>query len=364
MLRYTLTITLFLPLLTFSQDYSTFEFYHYDAAFNHTIFNGDYKMEEKVRDENVQKMTKAFHYKGKTNRTEYTFNDHHRISAIEYSNGGYYQYNYLNDTVLSEVEINGKKGVRHFNLEYNNGRLINTKETFNNELVSLKSQHFDQSGRVIHTTLNYPKKRKSVSIFRVFEGDQLKQIQHYKNGKVVRFLDYSCKPQGEEMKSAVTAQVCEYQEEANDGSFIKYTRDERKTGVYLVKKFYTSDATLYQVESFMNDTVLISRQEIDGYNNTLAYFKKDGSIRSKTVKSEEENVFKSTTFNSKGKVVKFEEIEYNANRQILSKKNSSNGKSRKTYSSEYTYNSDGLLVNEKRFKGDKLLWESEYEYVK
>jgi len=350
------------PFITFAQHYTPWEFHYYDLTFKSTIYNGDYLLDQAVLDTDANQIIRTVKTGRKSYQTTFFLNDKHRVQRIEHPNG-VTQYSYEKDTLLRAVQIEGKKGVRYFNMEYREGQRVLTQEFYKNELVSLRTNNFDSDGRLIHASLDYPKKRKSTSIFREYAGDELKRTQHYKNGKVIRVLDYTCKPEGENQAVAATSTVCNYREESNDGSFIVYTKNERKKGVILIKQYYSADSTLFRVETLKNDSVVLSRQDIDGYNNTLVYYKEDGSVRSKRVKTFENNINTSLTYNARGKITRMEEIVLGENNQILERKSSHNGSKRQLYTSQYTYDSEDRLISEKRLKRDKLLWEKEYSYV-
>jgi len=307
--------------------------------------------------------TTAHREKGKVVTQKTFFDKNGMIEKVE-KKGDTTYYSYLKDTILSTVLTHGKDVVE-IKYSYLHGKRI-SKETYKNgELISLFLTHYTEDDRISFSSLQNGRKLKNNYLLKYYyENENLTAQNFYIKGKLNRKWDYSCSEKGKEIKKT-TVQFCEYEEENNDGSYIKYNRRQKGAFIHLNKRYYTKDSILFKTEDVgANGKVFRKTMHYRDSSTIESLDKKSRVYRSRKV-----------YYNKERKVLKSIEKSFSANKllrltvrvfddkQRLIKWTTTHGrKQNKEYTYTKTYDSKGLIRSHKSAHKEKTNVFLAYDY--
>ena len=255
-----LLLLIIFPSVLFSQNHQgEYQMYRYEENTNYKqlpqyeLYKKDFIMKNKIHS-----VTETFTLNDTTFIRKVVFNENGLVERIK-EKDGIVSYEYVNDSLLKKITVEGKDK-KEIKYTYRKGKVI-AKEIFKNgELTSVFLTQYNDDDRVSFTSLQNGKKLKKNYLLRYYyEGDDLRSQSFYAKGKLTRKWDYSCSEEGKEVEKAFTSQFCEYSEESNDGSYIKYERRQYGERVFLYKRYYTKDSVLYKYEDVNEDGTIYSK---------------------------------------------------------------------------------------------------------
>lgn len=341
-----LTILLaILPLFNFAQkeknDYNLFQLKRLEISKYEDPLVYESWMFNTIKGKDVHAFTKVvqFKKKGKTYQTRYELNEAQRTTRIQFNDGQEMNFTYLDDTLVTSIKRQQKK--KHFNTSYfynTKGNLILRESFLDDQLKSRTIMQYNNNGDVLYSSLETPSKHKNYTMKYEYNEDKLVHQRYMKNEKVIKEWDYSCKPEGEEIKQENLSNICIYFEESNDGSYIVYNRKMNAKHTFLTKSYYNADSTWYKTESFGDNDVLL------------------------TLSEKNENQYRYTRYSEKGKLEYDNTTNYNDKGQVVSIVTVRKGKPKKTTTLEATYDENGFLTKETSTYHNKIQRQTSYEY--
>jgi len=271
-------------------------------------------------------------------------------------------YSYLNDTLLKSINIKGKKK-KVVNYSYLHGKQIAKEIITDGELTSLFLTQYNGEDKISFTSLQNGKKLKDNYLLKYYyENGELRSQKFYKKGKYFRTWDYSCSPEGKEVKNESTFQFCEYSEENKDGSYIEYERRQYGSAVYLHKRYYSKDSILYKYEDVNEDGKIYRRSTYEKDSVVELTFDKKNRVSNSTVwQLGETGKAKRVTVKryNRSKLKQTRSTFYNEQHQ---KEKIINQFSRKKYINTYQYNEIGLITEKKNERDGKITSRFTYDY--
>ena len=287
----------------------------------------------------IKSVTLKRNYKGKSsyNKT-FHLNDLGRITQIIHPKVTV-EYTYVNDSLISSTRVIGKKSSLT-NFEYQNGK-ITGKEYFEKErLTSRLVVKYNEDESVNFSLLQKGRKlRNSYSMYYTYQDSKLENQRFMKNAKILKELDYKCKPEGEEVQAKNKSNVCKYVEENNDGSYIEYLRRMENNSTLLYKYYYTKDSVNYRSECFDEDEKMKWSNEIKPDSSVFIAYDKKGVV-DHTIK---------TRYDDQHRMVE-REYSYDVKGKRIGKRN-------------YAYNDNGTMSNTQYYFKGKLIHAKDYEYA-
>lgn len=283
---------------------------------------------------NAKSITKTTIYKkNKPTTVRYSFNEFGKISEKQMPKSTL-TINYTQDTLISSMAVTGKHE-RFTTMRYLGTKKV-LEETFGpKKLISRTVIQYNANDQLIFSSVTA---KKTYSMTYEYEGEKLSNQRFMKSTKIIKEWDYQCKPEGQTIEEKNLSTVCNYVEESNDGSYIKFTRSEEKGKVILTKVYYTKDSVWYKSESFKNDSILIHSSTKTATN------------------------YQYTNYDSKGKISSQNTMYYDNQNRLIKTEYANGRKLKMTHANEYTYNDEGQLVAEKTFFKGKLLRQVSYEF--
>ncbi len=364
-----LLLVIFLPGILFSQKYYQGDYqisaYHESSNFRNFPQRELYK-KEFIEKNKIRSLTEKSNGKEELVIRKTYFNERGLVKQIT-TKDDTITYKYINDTVLKSISIDGKKK-KVINYSYLNGKQIAKEISTDGELTSLFLTQYNGENKISFTSLQNGKKLKNNYLLKYYyENNELRSQQFYKKGKKFRTWDYSCSSEGKEVKEVkkeTTFSFCEYTEESNDGSYIEYERRQYGSAIYLHKRYYNKDSTLYKYEDINgNGTIyrssLYTKDSVveltfDTKNrvreSTTWQLYTSGKAKAVITKIYNRNKLKQTrsvfydeqrkkvkTINQYGKKKNIQTYLYNANGIITEKKSINKGKTHYTYTYDYEF---------------------------
>ena len=280
-----LTFLLFIG-STYGQDLNTnqyrYLFYIQTSVPNSWLspFGYEYRMTDLVKGKNVKSVKKSWTYKGKNYWVNYNFNKKGKIKSFDNYKGDNGEVNYLNDTMIVSFQMQSKKDQYKTNYDYLNGNVYKKEALKNGELTQRTTTFYNDSGEVVYSSVQNLKKKKVYAMNYHYDdsGVKLKEQEYYINKKLIQKWDYTCLPEGQTVEKEKQTNICYYQEENNDGSFISFKRNLTNDGATLTKNYYNPDSVWYKQEVFNNLGVQVSLTEKDSISRIHKTFDKKGRV--------------------------------------------------------------------------------------
>lgn len=298
--------------------------------------------EAKIHEFKQVTKTMAYNNGKKKFTTTYLFNNNQRVSEVRYTKATLH-VDYINDTLISSIVREGENA-RTTKFEYQGTNKVLEESFSPKKLISRKIIQYDDNNNIIFSSVS---SKKTYSMHYDYEDSKLVKQRFMKDRKILKEWDYSCKPEGETIQEKNLSTVCNYVEESNDGSYVKYSRKEEKGKVMLYKSYFSKDSVCNLMEVF----------ETEKGNNEEATNK----LKSKSVYTK--NTSTHTNYNKKGKIEYQYYTEFNEQKQLVYKRYSFKGKDKNQTEIRNVYNEKGLLTSETTMRKGKESSKASYEYV-
>jgi hypothetical protein len=255
------------------------------------------------------------------------------VSAISGKRRTDYSYS---DSLLVEITTTSPKNrTKKVTYQYNEqGDLATSSEFTDGKLtdqyrfgyagnICTLGEHISLSGRKKHVYVM----KKEVSA----EGKVLKAI-YLKDGEIERTWDYSCSDRGtvvEEKKDDET-NVCKYEQQNNDGSYILYTRTLYKGKPYLTEVSYNADSVMTSWREFSSDSIMVRENIYSAQLEQFNRYTKKGKYKYgfAYVLDDQKRKTEVRSLNKKGKVISFSTFSYN-DKGLITERNMNYGHGRK-----------------------------------
>lgn len=334
-----------LPFFNYAQtekyDYNLFQLNRLEKSKYEDPLAYEGRMLNTIKGKEVTSITKTVQHKNKYKAytTRYELNAAQKTTRIVYHDGKEMNFTYLYDTLIASVTRPQKKKFYNTNYSYNtDGELLLRESFLDNQLKSRTVLQYNNNGDVLFASMESPSKNRNYTMKYEYNDEKLVHQRYMKNEKVLKEWDFSCKPEGEEIKQDNLSNVCIYTEESNDGSFIVYNRKMSNDKTVLTKSYFKADSSWIKAEIFGNNDVLLSFNERIG------------------------NQFHYTRYTEKGKIEYQSITTFNDNKQIVSIKTIRKGNPKKSTTLESTYDENGLLTKETSTYRNKIQRQTSYQY--
>lgn len=334
-----------LPFFNFAQtekyDYNLFQLKRLEASKYEDPLAYEGRMLNSILGKEVSAIIKTVQVKNKdkTYSTRYELNGVQRTTRIEYNDGKEVVFDYLDDTLVTSVTRSQRKKQFNTNYIYNsNGELLLRESFLGDQLKSRTTMQYNNNGDVLFSSLETPSKNRNYTMKYEYNDDKLVHQRYMKNDKVLKEWDYSCKPEGEEIKQENLSNVCIYTEESSDGSFIVYNRKMNNNETILTKNYFNADSSWIKAETFGENDKLLSFNIKNGNEYHYTKYTEKGGI-------EYENI---TTYNDQKQIIKTQYIR--------------KGNPKKSTTLEATYNEKGMLISETSIYNNKTQRLTSYKY--
>lgn len=299
-----------------------------DFGYGYNMFSDN--KEEILMSEGISQLEiKTMSAKGKLKYSEVkTFNSKGRLSSIEGKDKKII-YTYVDDTLLVKVEkiTSGKKII--IEKSYDGKKLKSVNYKSNDEDIYSENYAFTSFGQIQQSKVVHHKKNRTYEMFYTYNDQNKLTLTEYKyNGKLIKSWNHECKPEGVDTKpqSETDVNVCKFNEEYSDGSYIVYTRRIYNESSSLQKDYFSKDSLLMKTEMFDNDSIL-QRRYIHNKNETITELYKKGELNNKHVERLNDlGMITEYTFFKKNKSLSCRKIIYNEDNTIASIEISHEGK--------------------------------------
>lgn len=289
-----------------------------DFAYGYNIY-ADNKEEVLMKEGINQLDKKTYSKKGKLKNSEIRkFNANGKLNSIE-SGKNKIIYTYQGDTLLVKVEkiSSGKRTVMEKSYEGKKVKSVNYK--CNDEDIYSENYAFTSFGKIQQSKVVHHKKNRTYEMFYTYNNQNKLTLTEYKyNGKLIKSWNHECKPEGVDTKpqSETEVNVCKFNEENRDGSYIIYTRRINKNSSSLQNDYFNKDSLLLKTETFDNDTILQARF-IHNNNQEIREHYKKGKLNHKFLENYNElGLVLDHYFYKKDKVYSSRVMTYNADNTI------------------------------------------------
>lgn len=310
---------------------------NYNVLSGHENTYLNIELPEKVRKDNGVKSCVTYIVKKDKKRfiEENTFNRHGKHVSRR-TEKGHKQMTYKNDTLLKEVLGEYRRSTNRHVRNYSEDKLMSMQNYTNGKLKSGYELSYSND-KIVRN--RYTEGRRSFELVNKYEDDQIAETKYLVNGKMKKHWVYDCKPEGKEVidRSKEMSNFCQYREEANDGSYIKYTRTVEKGIPFLLKAYFTSDSVFFKFEKFESDSILTIRNTVSDEIRSYEVYKKGKYDHGYVQQLDREGrIVKSRSF--RGKKQKF------------------------VSGADYTYNEKGLVTEVKRSNNRKVYYHKSFKY--
>lgn len=283
--------------------------------------------------------SKSYSRKGKLKHSEIrTFNASGKLSSIE-SNDVKINYTYQDDSLLIKVEkvTPGEKIIIERTYEGKNLKSVNYWS--NNKNIYSENYAFTSSGKIQQSKIvHYKKKRTYEMNFSYNDQNQLTKTDYLFNNKLIKSWNHECKPEGVDAKpqTDIEENVCKFNEENRDGSYIVYTRRIQNKTSDLKKDYYTSDSLLFKTETFVRDSILQNRYIFNKEEKITERYKKGKMAYKHIEQYNDQNLVTNYTFYKRNKGKYTTNVLYNADNTISTTERSVKGKLKRKTVFSYT----------------------------
>lgn len=269
-----------------------------------------------------------------------TYNQLGRVTSKKGKNY-FNQYEYLNDTLLLKSTSVVKKKTYTTTLEYNTHlditKIVRQK---NDKITSEVNITYNSKNKILTRINRYGKNLKHTAELKYYylNEDKLSKCEKYLDGKLDKIWTFTCDEKGKEVKQEIEeSQQCTWNQEFNDGSYIRYSRTIEKDEIFLYKSYFTKDSVFYKSESFKNDSILKNRYEVQPNYTKWTIYKKDKIL--------------------------FTNIDLLQNGLVTSHLYCNNSFLGRNYSYTNTYNSQQLISEKVYYSNRKQQFHNFYEYT-
>ena len=340
-----LLLLLLLPFAAMTQNnkriYRGIQFNGKFPSIHEDYFMDQYISLEKRREEKLDSVVIMMENKrGKQTKRTITFNRLGHILTTEYGRMKV-TYTYQDDSLLVMKRTTTKKNVTERTYEYENGKLVGIKRRDNKKEIARYVYKYNKNGDKTESHYYFGRALKNHFVMRNEYNDkeELMKTTYFVNDELMKTLTYTCDDRGKETnKKEEKIGVCQYKEESNDGSYIKYERRLIQDKVYLYEKHYAKDSSFIGSKRWLNDTILV-----------FEYALKEG-------------IGESNYYSSKGKYMNGWVYKYDDNKRILSRTSYTGKKKKQRISEKLSYEKDFLSTKQRFFKGRKLA-DIKYKYT-
>lgn len=315
----------------------------------HSAYSGfgdkQFSSEKKKRYKSTHAET-SYYTSKKTKRTKTnsitTHNNQYGKTVSIYINGTQVDtFTYLNDSLLIEhLSINKKKTMREVRT-YDNGKVSTQQIFYNGKLSTKEAFYYTDFGKIMRSErTNLVSKQSSALHYYYSDQQKIVKTEYYVNNTLKTTWDFSCKEAGEieQKNDKITAnQVCRYEEQNQNGNYILYIRQLYDGAYYLSKSFFTKDSTLYAIEKYYQDTILMHQVLLTPSFTTITEFSPAGKL-----------ILTHSKYYSPDKKL-IEERRYSKNKFLLKK--------------TYTYNPQNELLSETTSDAKGALNTKTYRYT-
>ena len=311
---------------------------YYQADWNQGVMFWETRMITKIKGNEIDTVIAETMIRDKVTCTTYVLNDSNLPIEI-ISEKRHVWFEYVDDTLVSRVRIQTNK-TEDISFNYVDGRMVLSEKFVNNKMESRSTIQYNEDGKVLFSSIEYPRKRKTTSMLYEYQDFKTVQQRFMKNGKVVRLWDYTCNPEGEEVTAKEEYNICRYKEENLDGSFISYAREEHGGEVFLYKHYFKDDTTLWKSESWVNETELRWVSERHGNEETFTVYKdaEKGKVQSESI----------TIYDDEGRTRSTKRW-YRGNPSVISE-------------GRYEFDEEGKMLSESSYYKGKLTHQVVYSY--
>lgn len=250
---------------------------------------------------------------------------------------------YYSDTLLTKIVNESFKSSLTTEFKYNDKNLISKISHYNKE-KKIREEEFsyNELGKKVEIKNTVFKKKSKSQVFKlVYEYDsngKVSKESYFENELLKRTWNYTCNEKGtltESSKKQVeaTSSTCQYEEEANDGSYKLFKRVISNGIVYLYEKQYSKDSVLLLSKTFINENHLLTEVYYEKNRVTNLHFTKGKNFtKTSSFFDEKGNMIAYIYYNKNGKEFYNRQMFYNS-KNLLEKEISRNSE----FSYEYAY---------------------------
>lgn len=250
---------------------------------------------------------------------------------------------FYNDTILIKIENKTEKTNRITELIYNDKNLrLKAISYVNNKKSIEKSYIYNDFGKCTEIKNVIYSKRGKQQIYRLEReynsSGKMRKERYFENEVLKRTWNYECNEKGtlnvaSNKQIEMTSSVCQFEEEANDGSYKLFKRVISNGIVYLYEKQYSKDSVLLLSKTFINENHLLTEVYYEKNRVTnLHYTKGKNFTKTSSFFDEKGNMIAYIYYNKNGKEFYNRQMFYNS-KNLLEKEISRNIE----FSYEYAY---------------------------
>jgi len=272
-----------------------------------------------IKNEITYLACKTITRKGKEVYSEFKrYNPQGKLISIDNKNSQII-YTYQEDTLLIKIEKTTSKNKMVIEKTYEGKKIKSVIYKSKDKDIYSENYTFNRFDKLIHSKVVHYKKNRTYEMFYTYNELNKLTLSEYKyNGKLIKSWNHQCKPEGVETqsKSEIEVNVCKFNEENIDGSYVIYTRRINEESSSLQKDYFSKDSVLLKTELFDNDTIL-QRRFVHNKNEEISEIYKKGELYSKHVEhSNDMGMITDRTFYRNNKEISCRKMIYNEDNTI------------------------------------------------
>jgi hypothetical protein len=275
---------------------------------------------------------KSFSRNGKLRHSEIRFfNESGKLISIE-SNDVKINYTYQDDTLLFKVEKFTPREKIIIERSYEGKNLKSVNYKCNDKDIYSENYAFTSSGKILQSKVVHFKKKRTYEMnFSYNDQNQLTKTDYLYNNKLIKSWNHECKPEGVDAKPQkdVEVNVCKFNEENRDGSYIVYTRRIQNKTNSLQKDYYTIDSLLFKTETYVNDSILQNRYIYNKEEKITERYRNGKMVYKHIEQYNDQNMVTNYTFYKRNKGKYTTNVLYNADKTISTTERSVKGQLRR-----------------------------------